>query len=302
MIESDRQTSRHDRPEPVRPDPPNAPNAPRAVPVRLGARSSGPLRVFAALAIFIAVALVKPWGSPTGPRAGGFESGRAGTPSARASGGAVAGAAEESVAPAPAAATSCLSSDAEQLVVFERWPGNEIRSWIAVPEVSATGPLDPALRPVTVYAAHTVGIGVCAPTTVVAPSPRAASPSPSVEHAAEIVDVQVVGPGSSGSTLVDLGAPTELAAIRLGVDAVRLYRPASGSPADEVPPESAPPARSSQPRASAAAGDTGARDPSAAASAGSWRLGGYAIGFRYAFDAGGTTRWLRFELARGGGS
>jgi hypothetical protein len=256
--------------------------------------------VFAALAIFIAVALVKPWGPPAAPRAGGLDSGLAATPGERASSGDVVGAPDESVEPAPAAATSCLSSDAEQLVVFEQWPGNEVRSWIAVPDVPATGPLDPALRPVVVYAAHAVGIGLCAPTSATASDDSSAAPIG--EHAAEIVDLQTVGPGSSGSTLVDLGAPTELAAIRLGVDAVRLYRPSFGGPADAAATDSRPPAPSSKPGPSAAASDDRSSAPSGTPPAAAWPLGGYAIGFTYAFDPAGTTRWLRFELARGGGA
>lgn len=285
---------------------------PTAVPVRPGERSTTAFRVTFALGLFIAVAIVKPWGEPT-PRTSG-DSGVLPGPTSGSSGGGIAGLPEPSVEAAEAA-TSCLSSDSEQLVVVERWPGNEIRSWIAVDDVAASGPLDPAMTSTDVFAAHAIGIGVCAPTDE---ATRSAVPGESARgggHAAVIVDVQSISNPAASAAPVDLGAPVELPLLGTGPDAVRLYRllvPASAdggaaASADGGAAGSADGgAAASATRAGSATSSTSPTSPatglpSDAPGQRSWSLGAYAIAFQFPFDLPGTRHWLRFALVRGGG-
>jgi hypothetical protein len=268
---------------------------PTAVPVRPGERSTTAFRVTFALGLFIAVAIIKPWGESVPKPAG--ESGVVSPPTAGASG-RVAEISDASVEPAAAAATSCLSSDAEQLVVVERWPGNEVRSWIAVEQVPASGPLDPALTSIDVFAAHAVGIGVCAPTDVGARSTVPVGSNRGGGHAAVIVDVQAISSDAATAAPIDLGAPAELARLGTGVDGVRLYRLPLPTSTHGAPSTGAAGSGGLPNTASARPSPL----PSDAATEAVWALGGYAIAFEFPFDSPGARRWLRFTLVRGGGS
>ncbi|HET9613308.1 MAG TPA: hypothetical protein VFP22_00735 [Candidatus Limnocylindrales bacterium] len=274
-------------------------DGPRAIPVRPGGRSGGPFRVLLALVLFVAVAIVKPWGAPT--PSGGDDRSAGRSPVASGTAGAVAVVPEPSVEPAPAAGTSCLSSDAEQLVVFEQWPGHEVRSWIAVEEASSANPLDPRLTPVSVFAAHAVGIGLCAASHVAAAS-AGTDANRAGQHAATILDVRVVRAGSAASSLVDLGSPAELAAVGIGPDAVRLYlapRPSAGLDGSAAP--AAPSASRAAATGSAAVAPASAGSSPPSAGPATWPIGSYAVAFSYPFDPTGTTRWVRFELVQGAG-
>lgn len=269
---------------------------PTAVPVRPGERSTTAFRVTFALGLFIAVAIIKPWGEPT-PRASG-DSGVLPGPTGGASGAGIADLVEPSVEAAEAA-TSCLSSDSEQLVVVERWPGNEIRSWIAVDEVAASGPLDPSMTSTDVFAAHAIGIGVCAPTDEATRSPVPGASDRAGGHAAVIVDVQSISNPAASAAPLDLGAPVELPLLGTGPDAVRLYRLAVPASADGAA-ASATLAGSAAPSAAPPSLASGLASNSPGQ--GSWALGAYAIAFQFPFDQPGTRHWLRFALVRGGGS
>jgi hypothetical protein len=306
---------------------------PTAVPVRPGERSTTAFRVTFALATFIAVAIVKPWGDVAQGPSGQGDAAR--SPTIAGSSDAVAQLADASVEPVPAAATSCLSSDAEQLVVVERWPGNEVRSWIAVDQVAASGPLDPALGSIDVFAAHAVALGVCAPSEDQAGSAAPSASHPGRQHAATILDVETIAAGSAARP-VDVGAPIELPGLGDGPDTVRLYGPPVAASAAEPtassggqgPTKSSAPAQAGSSAAvpgtagsSPAAGgsqaltaDSSAAGPAPASAKSSpapptsepttdstWALGSYAVAFRFPFDTPATTRWLRFNLVRGGG-
>src|SRR4051794_10663664 len=252
----------------------------RPVLVRPG-RARGPIAVAVAAVAFVGVMALNPWGGQPVSVASPSPPERAVLPS---TGAAVPGGGETvgSEEPAPPAATSCLASDAEQLVVFERWPGNEVRSWIAVQEVPAGGPLDPALRPIDVFAAHAVGIGMCAATVEPGGS---SSGGGSSAGAATLLDVQAVVAAGSTQRAIDLGPPVLAVGQTPGRDAVRIYALApSDGPSQSAAPTTAP-STSTVPTALTPL----------------WPLGEYAIAFRFSGDPALGPRWLRFRLVRGGG-
>ena len=255
-----------------------------------------------AVGVFLGVAIVKPWGSTTAPTDSANASPRTDTSAQTASAGP-----ESSADAVPAAATSCLSSDRQQLIVFERWPGNEVRSWIAVPDIAATGPLDRSLVSTDVFAAHATAIGVCAASIGSAAQER---------HAATILDVRVILANTPGSRPVDAGAPQEIGGGGVGPDPIRLFGPPAAviaSPDARGPQASggapsgaasgAPSVGATKPSASAPAlGATAGATVGATALPDTWSLGAYTIAFRFAFDPPDTQRWLRFALLRGGGN
>jgi len=207
--------------------------------VRLGNRPTLPLALTVAVGVFLVAAIVKPWGSPSrgGDTATGSPLTQAGPPIAS-------GLPEPSAEILGAAATSCLSSDRQQLVVFERWPGNEVRSWIAVPDVAASGPLDRALVSTDVFAAHAVAIGVCAPSI---------GGSATRRHAATILDVRVVLAGAGGGQPLDAGAPGEVAGGGDGPDPIRLFGPPPAAATSPEEPAARPSTAASSPAAGVAA-------------------------------------------------
>ena len=285
------------------PSPGSSSDPPPAAVVRIAERPTLALVVTFAVGVFLGVAIVKPWGSTTVPATDSRNaSPRADTSAQIASAGP-----EASAEAVPVAATSCLSSDRQQLIVFERWPGNEVRSWIAVPDIAATGRLDRSLVSTVVYAAHATAIGVCAASIGSAASDR---------HAAAIVDVRVVLANAPGSQTVDAGAPQEVGGGGVGPDPIRLF----GPPAAVIASHDAPGPRASGAASAGApssAGSAAATRPSpsaptvaatadatvgATALPDTWSLGAYTIAFRFSFDPPETQHWLRFALLRGGGN
>jgi hypothetical protein len=281
------------------PSPGSAADPPPAAVVRIAERPTLALVLTFAVGVFLGVAIVKPWGSTTAPATDSANGSlRPDTSSLISSAGP-----EASVDAMPVAATSCLSSDRQQLIVFERWPGNEVRSWIAVPDIAATGPLDQRLVSTDVFAAHATAIGVCAASVGSARTER---------HAATILDVQVVLANAPGDAPVDAGAPQEVGGGGVGPDPIRLFGPpaaaiasrdAAGPRASAGTSSGAPSARATKPSPSAPR-----VSPTANGSAGgtalpdTWSLGAYTIGFRFSFDPPDTQRWLRFALLHGGGN
>ena len=281
---------------------PTADPPPAAV-VRIAERPTLALVVTFAVGVFLGVAIVKPWGPTTAPATDSAN----GSPRTNASGPIGSAAPEASVEAVPLAATSCLSSDRQQLIVFERWPGNEVRSWIAVPDRAATGPFDRSLVSTDVFAAHATAIGVCAASIGSAANER---------HAATILDVRVALANKPGSQPVDAGAPLEVGGGGVGPDPIRLFGPPAAAIAsdDAVGPGASGAASS---RAAPGTSSAGAAKPSpnaptvsptadatvgATALPDTWSLGAYTIAFRFAFDPPDTHRWLRFALLRGGGN
>ena len=180
--------------------------------------------------------------------------------------------------------------------MFERWPGNEVRSWIAISEVSAGQAIDADVEPLSVFASHAVGIGICAAT---APNPGPSASAVKGGHAARLLDVRTIT-GNGATAMTDLGEPVPVGSGPIGPDAVHLYE-LSAATLSLTPRGSAGP--------SAPAGSVAA-SPSVASSPGPfvdpapdrpWPLGRYAISFAFPFDRPGSIRWLAFELARGGG-
>lgn len=262
---------------------------PRTAPV--AAPAGGPRRasiLAAAVVVGLALAVIKPWSlgssGPGGP-AGSPLPARVIPPGSPAT---------ALVSPsAPSGdpnAMACLADEAEQVVTDERSAEREVRSWIAVPMTDAAGPLDPRLAPLVVFSSHVVGLGVCAPSTIVSASPGA-GPAGSAGSGATLIDVRSVSTIGGVATAVDLGPPQLLADVLNGRDPALLYgppqlgRPASSSGAPQ-PTKRAPTAASpSTPPSDAAA----------------WRPGSYAIAFRFSWDDRATLHWLRIDLITGAG-
>jgi hypothetical protein len=270
---------------------------PRAVTVRPGDRGHSAILVAVVASLFVIVAVLKPWGEPS--NGSGSETARATpvathvVPTSSSSAGAVASAETQ-----PAAATSCLSSDAEQLVLFERSPGNEVRSWIAIDE-APIGEVPSADAPaLPVFASHAVGIGICAATVARAGSDATIVP-PSGLHAATLVDVVTFDSTGSGRAMNDHGRPSTIDNEPIGRDVVRLYRPDAGFVVPSPTSHASPPAGGAGPSARPIV--PFANPSGGSSSGGYWPLARYAVGFTFASDAAGTIRWVRFDLLRGGG-
>jgi hypothetical protein len=238
-------------------------------------RRRGPSILVGVVGILVLVALVKPW-SFGGDGAGGGSSRATGRPAADASG-------LEDVAVAPATspetpdanAIACFSSNTEQLVLLERWPGNEVRSWIAVASASATGPLDPAIPTTTIHSSHLVGIGVCPPRPPNGPQFGAA-----VMH-----DIQLVTMSSANRAAVDLGVWPPLTKVPEDPGSAMLYGP---------PPSPGPTGDGQSPGASIPG-----PVPSGAPLPATWPIGTYVLSFAVPNDLTTQIRWLRIEIRAG---
>ncbi len=242
------------------------------------ARPRGPLIIVGATVVFLALALVKPWsfggsGSSSGvrPPAGLVSHPRS----------------PDQSGPLPVAtiadpnAMSCNAGDVEQLLLIERWPGNEVRDWIAVSDAPVSGPLDFRITKLVVFSSHVVGLGICGARSLVG----------GFMPAARIVDVQSIGPTTGGSVAVDLGAP---ASITIAADA-------DGAAVLFGPPEGAL-SRASQgpPTLSDSPGPTGPiRLGGGRPNFLTWATGSYAIAFIFPSEGPNVVRWLRIDLRRG---
>jgi hypothetical protein len=174
----------------------------------------------------------------------------------------------------------CLGGDVEQVVEYERWANDEVRSWIAVDDVAVTGPLDPRMARLTIFSSHVVGLGICG-----------LFAGDGLPVAGRILDVQLL-PGTPGAPARDLGRPRQITLELGGQDAAVLY----GSPQELVLPD--PTAGTWPP--SPGTGGPGATD-TVVPTLRPWSSGLYAIAFVFAGDDGDVVRWLGIDLVPGPG-
>ncbi len=258
---------------------------PRTTPV--AAPAGGPRRasiLAASIVVALALAVLKPWSLvQTGPGTG---AGSAVPLRATPTGSPGSASAGPSAPPGDPSAMACLADETEQVLTVERSADREVRSWIAVPELAATGPLDPRLVPVTIFSSHVVGVGVCAARTAAGASPPPGAAGPGAGSGATIVDVEAITIVAGVAVATDLGPPQPLAGALNSTDPAPLY----GPPAGGVGPS---------PSGAPASGAPGPPSPSPQEAA--WRAGSYAIAFRFPFDADTVVRWLRIDLVTGVG-
>jgi hypothetical protein len=242
-------------------------------------RPRAPSIVIVALVAGVVLALVKPWsfGGSGAPdvRSSALPSG--------ATGGVLA-----SAAPGPSLQVDpngmlCLGGDVEQVVAYERSADAEVevRNWIAVDDVPATGPLDPRLARIRIFSSNVVGLGICGRFT-----------GEGTPVAGRIIDVQVAST-TPGKPAKDLGRPRQITLELGGQDAAVLY----GSPQELVvlpdPAADASPASSG----TDGSGASGAAQPTLRP----WSRGTYAIAFAFAWDDPTVVRWLGIDLLPGAG-
>ncbi|HEY7131477.1 MAG TPA: hypothetical protein VH440_04455 [Candidatus Limnocylindrales bacterium] len=120
--------------------------------VRIGGPDRGPGLIVVAIAVFVVIALVKPWPVPS---AGGPTFGPATPPPTT----------QPTVDPLAAIRLDCQDPPSWRIFSRERWPGGVLRSWLSLePLATATGPLDPAIRAIPI-SPEIVALGYCAPWT-----------------------------------------------------------------------------------------------------------------------------------------
>jgi hypothetical protein len=257
-------------------------------------RPRGPSILVAAIAAFFLIALLKPWSFGEN----GSDDGRPGTQRAIPSDSGLGINGEPSPAATPSIpdpnAMACLTDAMEQVVILERWAGNEVRSWVATPDVTVSGPLDARLVPISIFSSHVIGLGICAPR----------APLGTQQPAARLLDVQLIVRTAGGPLAVDLGTPDPITRQLGGPEPAVLY----GAPLAILPRASVGPPRFEPP------GDPGATDPPPETQASgtalpsptdgwaTWPTGSYAIGFLFPSDASRAVRWLRIDLIRAAGA
>ncbi|MGZ8437736.1 MAG: hypothetical protein ACXWXR_04255 [Candidatus Limnocylindrales bacterium] len=231
--------------------------------------------------VFLLLALLKPW-SFLENGAAGQSPGRSSIPTGPAPAiGVMPSEATPSPIPDPNA-MDCLSDRTEQVVILERWPEDEVRSWIAAPEVAARGPLDDHLGVIQIFSSHVVGLGICSSGT----ESRQGS-------TARLLDVRSIIESSDGPVSVSLGVPDPITQGVGGADAAVLYgaprailpSPSVGrAPVDERMDETGTPSAPGNPASA------------------TWPTGSYAVAFSFPSDGVGVVRWLRIDLIHGAGS
>jgi hypothetical protein len=271
---------------------------PRTTPV--AAPAGGPRRasiLASSIVVALALAVLKPWSLvQTGPGTGA--SGSAVPLWATPTGSPGSASTSPSAPPGDPNAMACLADETEQVLTVERSADREVRSWIAAPELAATGPLDPRLVPLTVFSSHVVGIGVCAARTAAGVSPTPGAGGPGAGSGATILDVESITIVSGVAVAADLGPPQLLAGALNSTDPAPLYGPPpTGVPAATSSHAGAPSAHASVTTRATDVQDSASPTPGEAA----WRAGSYAIAFRFPFDAGTVVRWLRIDLVTGVG-
>jgi hypothetical protein len=228
--------------------------------------------VTAAIVALLVLAIVKPWsfGASGGPATGSSIVRPSRSPDAALL--------TPSASPRPPEDPNgmlCLSGDTEQVVLLERWAGNEVRSWIVATDRAADGPLDPGITRIAIYSGHVIGLGICAPEAI----------GGSVAAGAQIQDVQVLSQGERGLEARDLGLPDRISATTDTPDAAVLY----GAP------HAAPIGASPRPDPAASDGPTPATSGSGPTVT-TWPTGAYVIAFVFPGDPSGRVRWLRVDL------
>jgi hypothetical protein len=257
-------------------------------------RRRAPSIMVAGIVVFLLIAVLKPWSfgqdrsEDTRPGANGSIAAATGLPSVAPT------LALETAPPTPTPvpdpnAMACLTDETEQIVLLERWAGNEVRSWVASADVPATGPLDPGLVPVSIFSSHVIGLGVCAPRAQLGAQ----------RPAAQVVDVFSIVRTADGVHAADLGWPDAINQQPSGPEPAVLY----GAPRAALPNLSPGgsivlPVESVSPSAIAAPSPGIAPAPDAWPA---WPTGSYAIGFRFPSDDPNLVRWLRVDLSKGAG-
>ncbi|MBA2720568.1 MAG: hypothetical protein H0U52_15205, partial [Chloroflexi bacterium] len=118
--------------------------------IRLAGRGRGPGAVVALVAIFLAMAWIKPWptAAPAAPRVPAGPTARPAQPTAD---------------PLSSLRYHCQEPSGWRVYARERWGGRELRSWRTMdPAWVASGPLDPAI-PVAPLGAAISELGYCSP-------------------------------------------------------------------------------------------------------------------------------------------
>lgn len=273
-------------------------HGPRTTPVV--APAGGPRRasiLAASVVVALALAVLKPWSLvQTGPGtgAGGSAIPLRATPTASPG----SASASPSAPPGDPNAMACLAGETEQVLTVERSADREVRSWIAVPGLAATGPLDPRLVPLTIFSSHVVAVGVCAARTAAGVPPTPGAAGPGAGSGATIVDVQSITVVAGVAVAADLGPPQLLAGALNSTDPAPLYGPPPAGVAAATGSDAVATARatSETPRAAGAT-----ESPSPSPRDATWRAGSYAIAFRFPSDDGTLLRWLRIDLVTGVG-
>jgi hypothetical protein len=259
-------------------------------------RRRAPSVIAALLGAFLLIAITKPWSlGGDGPATD-----RSATRVPIGSNGAAAA----GIMPSPSASPSpietptvpdpnamaCLTDDTEQIVLFERWAGNEVRSWVASRDGIVPGPLDPALLPVPIFSSHVIGLGVCAPRSAVLGG----------RPAAHLLDIRAIVQTDAGPRAVDLGGSVPITARASGPEPAVLYGPPTTRRPGESPSMQTPSltVASAPPHGSPG----GSPAPSTSEASPFWATGSYAIGFRFDSDDPSLLRWLRIDLLRGSGA
>jgi len=231
---------------------------PNAVRVRGSFQQSRGARVLVSVvAVLLLLALVKPWRFwSDGTSGGDNERGTASPVGASAP-------LLATAAPPPADpnAMDCLSGDTEQAVALERWPDNQVRTWVAIQDVSAAGPLDTRMPRIVIHSSHVVGIGVCASRALAGPRGTGAW----------VRDVQSVVRTATAPKAVDLGGADPINRDIGTPDGAVLYGWTATGPS---------PVQSTRPTP--------------------WPLGSYALAFTFPMDATQQVRWLRIDLVGDG--
>jgi hypothetical protein len=134
---------------------------------RITGPGRGPGVALAAAAVFLVLAILKPWTAIPGFEAGGSPgTGAGGRNPEQATG---SGATAERPLASPAADTSdlerhCPQPSSWRVFAHERWAGGSVRSWKSLtPAREASGPLDPTIPMVQVTSQQIPLLGYCAP-------------------------------------------------------------------------------------------------------------------------------------------
>jgi hypothetical protein len=245
-------------------------------------RRRGPSILVAIVGMLVLLALVKPWSFGAGSGRG--DGGAPATPSTASASAAAGPAGPSPTSDAPDAnELTCFAADREQLVLLERWPDTEVRSWIAITTVGPTSPLDPAIPTTTIHSSHLIGLGICPPSVTDGPQ----------FCGALLLSAQRITSTPTGPTAADLGVGPLITRITGNPDLALLYGPAAfpvPAPSETVP----------QTPAGSGAAPARTAEPATA----SWSSGTYVLSFAYCLEPAPQIHWLKIEIqdgARGAG-
>jgi len=135
---------------------------------RIADPGRGPGVALAAAAVFLVLAILKPWTAIPGFEAGGSPRAGAGGPNPEQAMGSGAAPQRPSASPAADAASDlerhCPQPSGWRVFAHERWSGGTVRSWKSLtPSRDASGPLDPTIPMVQVTSQQIPLLGYCAP-------------------------------------------------------------------------------------------------------------------------------------------